>query len=170
VCAQQSPPAGQVGQMEGARVVSEVWAAQHEVCVVPALSRDQRQGQAPIPGREAGGRVKLKKPKRRTVAEKYALVMLAMCSEHQLPIPDAEWVFAPPRRWRFDFAWPDQRVALEIQGGLFVQGRHTRGAALLKEHEKLNAAAALGWRVLYTSPSHILQIIPMLRDALKVSA
>jgi hypothetical protein len=93
-----------------------------------------------------------------------------LCRLAGLPVPVSEYRFAPPRRWRFDFAWPDQRVALEIQGGLFVQGRHTRGAALLKEHEKLNAAAALGWRVLYTSPSHILQIIPMLRDALKVSA
>jgi len=114
--------------------------------------------------------MKLKLKAKRSNAEKYAAVMLAMCREHQLPVPEAEVVFAPPRRWRFDFAWPRERVALEIQGGLFVQGRHTRGAALLKEHEKLNAAAALGWRVLYTSPGNILLIIPVLKDALKVTA
>lgn len=63
-----------------------------------------------------------------------------------------EYRFAPPRRWRFDWAWLDCKVALEVQGGIWTHGRHTRGAALLKEHEKLNAAAALGWRVLYCTP------------------
>lgn len=69
-----------------------------------------------------------------------------------LPVPELEYRFAPPRRWRFDYAWPVQKVALEVQGGLFTHGRHTRGAALLKEHEKLNAAAALGWRICFVTP------------------
>lgn len=25
--------------------------------------------------------------------------------------------FHPTRRWRFDFAWPDEKVALEVEGG-----------------------------------------------------
>lgn len=107
---------------------------------------------------------------RQSKADKYGPVIRAMCLEHDLPLPKAEYVFAKPRKWRFDFCWLAEGVALEIQGGLFVQGRHTRGAALLKEHEKLNAAAALGWRVLYCSPSTILQIVPVLRDALKETA
>lgn len=45
---------------------------------------------------------------------------------------------------------------MEVQGGIFTQGRHTRGAALLKEHEKLNHAAILGWRVLFTTPDRLL--------------
>ncbi len=76
-----------------------------------------------------------------------------LCTLTQLPTPVPEYRFSPPRRWRFDWAWIDQKVALEVQGGLFVQGRHARGAALLKEHEKLNEAAALGWRVLFVTPS-----------------
>jgi hypothetical protein len=110
------------------------------------------------------------KAKKRSTADKYAPLMLAMCQERGLPVPVAELMFAPPRRWRFDFAWIDEKVALEIQGGLFVQGRHTRGAALLREHEKLNAAAALGWRVLFCSPNTLLNIVPMLKEALKASA
>lgn len=78
-----------------------------------------------------------------------------LCSLMHLPVPVAEHRFSPPRRWRFDWAWPDQKVALEVQGGLFVQGRHARGAALLKEHEKLNEAAAQGWRVLYVVPGQL---------------
>ena len=93
---------------------------------------------------------------------------LATLEALELPRPVAEYYFARPRRWRFDFAWPDQRVALEIQGGLFIRGRHSRGAALLKEHEKLNEAAALGWRVLFATPQNVYDvgIVSRLRRAL----
>ena len=62
--------------------------------------------------------------------------------------PVRELVFAPPRKWRFDFAFPEKMVAVEIEGGLFSAGRHVRGAAVEKDFEKYNAAAKLGWRVL----------------------
>ena len=92
----------------------------------------------------------------------------AICKAEGLPVPEAEFRFAPPRRWRFDWAWPDHKIALECQGGLFVQGRHSRGPALLKEHEKLNAAAAMGWRVLFTTPSQLLTEGPgLLRRAVQ---
>jgi hypothetical protein len=74
---------------------------------------------------------------------------------HGLPPAIAEYRFAPPRRWRFDWCWPGFGIALENQGGIFSGGRHTRGAALLKEHEKLNAAAMHGFRVLYATPQTI---------------
>lgn len=78
-----------------------------------------------------------------------------LCHLSGLPAPVGEYKFHPDRRWRFDWAFVHQRLALEVQGGIFVQGRHSRGAALLKEHEKLNAAAALGWRVCYVTPKQI---------------
>lgn len=72
-----------------------------------------------------------------------------------LSCPVEEWKFHPTRKWRFDFAWTDRKIALEQQGGLFSGGRHTRGAALLQEHEKLNAAAVLGWRVVFATPQNL---------------
>lgn len=108
------------------------------------------------------GSKRISKPARKSNGERYTPLMYGICKEHGLPLPFAEYQFAHPRKWRFDFAWLEQRVALEIQGGLFVQGRHTRGAALLKEHEKLNTAAALGWRVLFVSPGGILTVVPQL--------
>lgn len=81
-----------------------------------------------------------------------ALTFDVLCKALGLPLSVPEYRFAPPRRWRFDYAWVDEKVALEVQGGLFVAGRHSRGAALLKEHEKLNTAAAMGWRVIYCTP------------------
>lgn len=68
----------------------------------------------------------------------------------------AEHRFHAKRKWRLDFAIVDAKVGIELQGGLFIQGRHTQGAALLKEYEKLNAAQALGWRVgLFTPQQNI---------------
>jgi len=60
----------------------------------------------------------------------------------------AEYRFAPSRRWRFDCAWPSQRVAVELEGGVYNQGRHTRGAGYAADCEKYNTAALLGWVVL----------------------
>lgn len=61
--------------------------------------------------------------------------------------PQQEHRFDPSRRWRFDFAWPLQRVAVEIEGGTWSGGRHSRGAGMTADAEKYNAAAALGWRI-----------------------
>lgn len=55
--------------------------------------------------------------------------------------------FAPPRRWRFDFAFLPGKIAVEIDGGTWSGGRHVRGAGYRKDCEKLNAAAAMGFRV-----------------------
>lgn len=60
-----------------------------------------------------------------------------------------EYRFAPPRRYRFDFAWPDQKIAVEIQGGTFSGGAHSRGAGQHKDFEKNNLAVMLGWMVIY---------------------
>lgn len=83
--------------------------------------------------------------------------------------PVAEYRFASPRKWRFDFAWPDAKVALEVQGGLFTGGRHSRGPALMKEHEKLNAAARDGWRILYTIPQNVcmMETIELVKAAIE---
>ena len=59
-----------------------------------------------------------------------------------------EYAFAPPRRWRFDFAWPDCGVAVEIEGAVWTRGRHTRGSGFVRDVEKYNTGASLGWTVL----------------------
>lgn len=71
----------------------------------------------------------------------------------ELTEPQREYVFAAPRKWRFDFAWVEDKAAVEIDGGAFVAGRHTRGAGFERDHEKMNAAQMAGWRVLRFTPS-----------------
>ena len=73
----------------------------------------------------------------------------------KLPAAVSEWRFDERRKWRFDFAFVDQRIAVEVQGGIWTRGRHVRPAALKKEWEKLNAAAGQGWRILYCEPRAI---------------
>lgn len=62
-------------------------------------------------------------------------------------MPLQNYRFHPSRKWAFDFAWPDQRVAVEIEGGTMVGGRHTRAGGYEADCEKYNAAVTMGWRV-----------------------
>ena len=88
-------------------------------------------------------------------AARYLRLVTALCVDRSWPAPVAEHRFNLDRRWRFDLAWPHQWVAVEIQGGLFVSGRHTQGAALRREFEKLNDAQIRGWIVLLITPDQI---------------
>lgn len=67
---------------------------------------------------------------------------------YRLPTPVRELVFARPRRWRFDFAWPERKLAAEVEGGMWIRGRHQRPTGFAADASKYNAATALGWRVL----------------------
>jgi very-short-patch-repair endonuclease len=61
---------------------------------------------------------------------------------------DKEYQFHPTRKWRFDFAWPLEKFAVEIEGGVWSGGRHTRGKGFIEDCIKYNEAVMLGWRVI----------------------
>lgn len=72
-----------------------------------------------------------------------------------LPAPVMELVFHPERKWRFDYAWPEYVLAVEIEGGVGkrgkdgqVGGRHNREKGYTGDCRKYNAAQLLGWKVL----------------------
>jgi very-short-patch-repair endonuclease len=52
------------------------------------------------------------------------------------------------RRFRFDFAFPAEMIAVELQGGTWVKGGHGQGMHAEKDCEKATFAALLGWRVM----------------------
>ena len=60
------------------------------------------------------------------------------------------------RRWRFDLAWPREMLAVEVDGGVYTQGRHLRGQGFERDCEKLNEATLLGWRVLRATTGQVL--------------
>jgi len=66
-----------------------------------------------------------------------------------------EYRFAKPRRWRFDFAWPEYMIACEVEGGIWNGGRHATGVGISGDCEKASEAAILGWRVLRVTGDQI---------------
>jgi very-short-patch-repair endonuclease len=72
-----------------------------------------------------------------------------------LPEPVHEFRFHPVRKWRFDFAFPDYGVAVEVEGGVFSRGRHTRGAGYSEDLVKYNAANDCGFVVYRYSTKQI---------------
>jgi very-short-patch-repair endonuclease len=63
--------------------------------------------------------------------------------------------FHPTRKWRLDFAVGTGKVGVEVNGGVFVGGRHNTGTGHTKDCEKLSHAAMLGWRVLQVTPAQV---------------
>jgi len=64
-----------------------------------------------------------------------------------------EYKFHDKRKWRFDWCILEHRIAIEIEGGVWSKGRHTRGSGFVKDMEKYNTATALGWKVIRIVPN-----------------
>ena len=79
-----------------------------------------------------------------------------------------EYKFHPDRRWRFDYAIPAYKIALEVEGGVWTQGRHTRPQGFLGDIEKYNTATLMGWRVFRTTPTELYRTatINLLKQAI----
>ncbi|PRY10305.1 hypothetical protein CLV24_11433 [Pontibacter ummariensis] len=80
----------------------------------------------------------------------------------------AEHRFHPEREWRFDFYLPQSRVAIEVEGGVWTQGRHTRGKGYIGDMEKYNSAQTMGIKVLRFTPDQLLKpkALKVIRQAL----
>jgi very-short-patch-repair endonuclease len=72
-----------------------------------------------------------------------------------LPAPVREFRFAKPRRWRADFAYPEQMLLIEVEGGVYTRGRHLRVNGYENDLEKYNTATLLGYRVLRFSSGQV---------------
>jgi very-short-patch-repair endonuclease len=90
------------------------------------------------------------KARREALEREMVLVLKVLMQErpHMKKIPlEREYKFHPDRRWRFDFAWRDIDVAIEVEGGTWQHGRHNRPQGYENDAEKYNEATRLGWRV-----------------------
>ncbi len=81
---------------------------------------------------------------------------------------EREFQFDPRRQWRFDFAFPDQGVAVEVEGGVRTGGRHTRGQGYIDDLEKYNAAVEQGWKLLRYPTEQVitLECMPQIKRML----
>ena len=80
-----------------------------------------------------------------------------------------EYKFHPTRRWRFDYAQPELKIAIEVEGAVWTNGRHTRGSGFIKDMEKYNTAASMGWTILRVTPDEKLaaKTVDLLRKTLE---
>ena len=108
---------------------------------------------------------KLPKEDKAYVFYKYWLILTTGAIE-----PEREYLFHPTRKWRFDFAFDEQKVAVEIEGNAWQVkggGRHMKDSDL----DKYNQAALLGWRVFRFSPTMLENdpdaCINLIKDALE---
>lgn len=87
--------------------------------------------------------------------------------------PVQEYRFHATRRWRFDFAFPELRIAVEVEGGTWSRGKagHTSGVGYRSNCQKYNSAVLLGWSVfrftsdMVHSGEAINTILPLIGNA-----
>tara|TARA_R110000868_G_scaffold16350_13_gene73586 strand:+ start:318 stop:725 length:408 start_codon:yes stop_codon:yes gene_type:complete len=75
-------------------------------------------------------------------------VLFALHREKKIPQYTSELIFHPTRKFRFDWAIPDLKVAIEFEGIMSNKSRHTTVTGYSKDCIKYNLAACLGWKVL----------------------
>jgi len=87
-----------------------------------------------------------------------------------VPEPQRQHQGIPGRRFRFDFAWPEQKVSIEVHGGIWVGGRHVTGGGITTDCEKASLAAIEGWLYLVATSEQVAsgQALLWVEAALKV--
>ncbi len=94
-------------------------------------------------GAVVGGTVKM--PKAPSEGEEMMALHIRV---EKLPPPMREYRFHDARKWRIDFCWPAERIAVEVEGGIHSNGRHNRGAGFLADIEKYNELSLMGYTLL----------------------
>ena len=95
----------------------------------------------------------LAKADRRKLARQFELLLKVSGIEGW----KTEYRFHPARRWPFDYAWPNLHIAVELDGGTWVAGRHVQGKGYAGDCEKFNQATLLGWHVLHFTTDMLFQ-------------
>lgn len=72
-----------------------------------------------------------------------------------LQAPERQYYYARPRRLRADFAWPDYRLLVEVQGGIYSRRAHGSIRGVLADIDRLNEATMHGWRLLRVRPDMV---------------
>lgn len=67
-----------------------------------------------------------------------------------------EHKFHPIRKWRIDYFIPEHNIAIEVEGGAWTQGRHTRGKGFINDMEKYNAMTMMGIKLIRVTPDKLV--------------
>lgn len=91
----------------------------------------------------------------RGVESQLELLLLNRLERAGLPVGEGGQRIIPGRKFAFDRIWPEQMVAVEVQGGVHSRMGHSTGVGIERDCEKLSLAAAHGWRVLPVTEKQI---------------
>ncbi len=80
---------------------------------------------------------------------------LLLLRAHHVPAPQTEFMFAPPRKFRADYCWPEAMVIVEQNGGVWRKGGHSSGLGILRDYEKSNLAQLAGYLFLVFTPQQL---------------
>lgn len=87
-------------------------------------------------------------------------------NEHSLML-EKEHRFCPERKWRFDYAIPSVKIAVEYEGGIFMaKSGHNTAKHYTKDTEKYNKATVLGWRVIRVTAMNYKTVLLQLNELL----
>lgn len=109
-----------------------------------------------------------KKSRQKSNSPKLTDVFTTICKTDLRVECVKEFKFHPVRKWRFDYAIPEHKIALEVEGGVWTGGRHTSSVGFMKDMEKYNTATLMGWRVFRTTPDELyrLKTLNLLKTAI----
>jgi len=106
--------------------------------------RGKIRGHSPLPVKTSSGRVDT----RSRAKDFITLNLQYWCNEKSVTLVE-EHRFDKERRFKFDFAIPAMMIAVEFEGGIFIQNSsHNSAKMLTKDTDKYNLAQSLGWKVL----------------------
>lgn len=93
-------------------------------------------------------------------------IFVKACIQAGLPKPIMEYRFHPTRKWRIDYYFEKdgKKLALEVEGGIWKQGRHNRASGFLKDMEKYNAMAQMGIYLIRITPDKIFLSISQIQE------
>lgn len=99
------------------------------------------------------------------------MIFQQWCKDQGIPVPLREFKFHEHRKWRFDYAWPEYKLAIEVEGGVYGRGKkcpvcgqsrkgaHSSVTGILRDIEKYNMATVFcGWRVYRVLPDKLLTL------------
>lgn len=123
-------------------------------CAIPLCPFMRKPGSYVCAAHDRGSKPKAAKSR----SKRIELPFEEQCRLAGLPIPVREYTFHPTRKWRFDHVFLDAKLAVEVEGGVFLKegSRHSRGAGFRKDCIKYAEGLILGWRVLRVLPEHII--------------
>lgn len=139
-----------------------------------------KQGRVSVGGKKADKTIldKLVKPKKckqqkqveKEIAEAKQKAFVLLCEQKGLPIPQPEYQFNKNRKWRIDYYFERNglKVGLEVEGGVWTNGRHTRGSGFVKDMEKYNSMALHNIFLLRIQPKDLgLKAIELLKKMIQ---